>query len=149
MHLSVKGAGNEEAPVFLDNAYNEYSQNPDQQADNHRPIRRLHGAGFRGGRPGESAADRSGDQGPRVVQGNSACGQGRGADRAVEQVIEELNEDLVIVYAEDTPQNIRYFGPRDLQEAGVQKDKLRALAVENLRRIPAAARSGQMVRSSQ
>jgi uncharacterized protein YtpQ (UPF0354 family) len=71
----------------------------------------------------------------------------RGAGAAAEQVIEELNEDLVIVYAEDTPQNIRYFGPDDLQKADVQKDKLRALAVENLRRIlpPPHAVNGPLV----
>ena len=50
-----------------------------------------------------------------------------------EKVHEDLNDELVVVYALDTPSNIAYLLPGMLEELGVQRDELRALAVRNLR----------------
>jgi len=59
----------------------------------------------------------------------------RGAEKPLEQVHEDLNEDLVVVYAVDDPKSIRYLTPEDLTTIGVQREELRALALDNLRRI--------------
>lgn len=59
----------------------------------------------------------------------------RGAKGPMENVHEELNSDLIIVYAEDSPQNIRYFTPKDLEKAGIDPKDLRGLACENLKRL--------------
>jgi uncharacterized protein YtpQ (UPF0354 family) len=59
----------------------------------------------------------------------------RGAKDPDHEVFDDLNEDLVIVYAEDTPRNIRYLTPDDLSELGIKKAQLRALAVGNLRNL--------------
>lgn len=59
----------------------------------------------------------------------------RGAKEPLENVYEELNPDLIIVYAEDSPQNIRYFTPKDLEKAGIDQKNLRTLACENLKRL--------------
>lgn len=54
---------------------------------------------------------------------------GEGQDK----VYEHLNDDLVVVYAIDTPSNIAYLSPDELARLGVERDALRALAVRNLR----------------
>jgi uncharacterized protein YtpQ (UPF0354 family) len=54
---------------------------------------------------------------------------GQGQDK----VYEHLNDDLVVVYAIDTPSNIAYLNPEELARLGVERDALRALAVRNLR----------------
>ena len=48
-------------------------------------------------------------------------------------VHEALNDELVVVYAIDTPSNIAYLNPGELDGLGVPRDALRALAVRNLR----------------
>lgn len=147
LHLTIKAADGEAARAFLDNAYSEYSGKPAIKSD----VIARYVASF-----AESTKE-SGPLNPRhivpVIKDRAWSKEMRRAAKArsggapAEQVIEKLNDDLVIVYAEDTPQNIRYFGPKDLQEAGVQKDQLRALAIENLRRIlpPPEAVKGPLV----
>jgi uncharacterized protein YtpQ (UPF0354 family) len=147
LHLTIKAADGEPARAFLDNAYSEYSGKPASKSD----VIARYVASF------AETTKESGPLNPQqivpVIKDRAwskemrRAAKARGAKAPAEQVIEELNEDLVIVYAEDTPQNIRYFGPEDLQKAGVQKDRLRALAVENLRRIlpPPHAVNGPLV----
>ena len=48
-------------------------------------------------------------------------------------VHEDLNDALVVVYAIDTPSNIAYLNPDELDALGVSRHDLRALAVRNLR----------------
>jgi uncharacterized protein YtpQ (UPF0354 family) len=50
-----------------------------------------------------------------------------------DKVYEDLNDDLVVVYAIDTPSNIAYLNPEELERLEVQSEELRALAVRNLR----------------
>ena len=52
---------------------------------------------------------------------------------AQDKVYEDINEALVVVYAIDTPSNIAYLNPDELEKLGVQREDLRALAVRNLR----------------
>lgn len=58
-----------------------------------------------------------------------------GDGTAPEQISEGLNEELVILYAEDTENNIRYLTHSDLAEAGIEPWNLRDLACDNLRRL--------------
>lgn len=60
---------------------------------------------------------------------------GRGVKDLKENVYEDLNSNLVVLYAEDSPKNIRYFSPEDLEKAQIGKHELRALACENLKRL--------------
>jgi uncharacterized protein YtpQ (UPF0354 family) len=55
----------------------------------------------------------------------------RGA--TVEFVFDELNKDLVIVYAEDDAARMRYLTSRD--DLDVAREELRAIAIANLRRL--------------
>lgn len=50
-----------------------------------------------------------------------------------DKVYEDLNDDLVVVYAIDTPSNIAYLNPDELERLDVSREDLRALAVRNLR----------------
>jgi uncharacterized protein YtpQ (UPF0354 family) len=59
----------------------------------------------------------------------------RGAKKVPENVYEDFNEDLIILYAEDSPKNIRYFNPEDLEKARIDRKDLRNLACENLKRL--------------
>jgi uncharacterized protein YtpQ (UPF0354 family) len=59
----------------------------------------------------------------------------RGGPELAENLVEDLNKDLVIVYAEDSPRNIRFLTASNLTELGIEKEQLRALAVANLRRL--------------
>ena len=56
-----------------------------------------------------------------------------GSEKVQDNVYEEINDDLVVVYAIDTPSNIAYLNPDELEGLGVQREELRALAVRNLR----------------
>ena len=59
----------------------------------------------------------------------------RGAESVCEQIYEEFCPGLLIVYAEDSPKNIRYLTPKLLASAGVTKEELRVLACANLKRL--------------
>lgn len=48
-------------------------------------------------------------------------------------VHEALNDELIVVYAIDTPSNIAYLNPSELDGLGVRRDELRSLAIRNLR----------------
>lgn len=56
-----------------------------------------------------------------------------GNEKVQDNLYEDLNDDLVVVYAIDTPSNIAYLNPDELEGLGVQREELRALAVRNLR----------------
>ena len=58
----------------------------------------------------------------------------KGAART-DTVSEPFNEDLVILYVEDTGKEIRFLMPQDLERAGVKREELRALAVSNLKTV--------------
>jgi uncharacterized protein YtpQ (UPF0354 family) len=59
--------------------------------------------------------------------------QRMGSEKVQDNVYEDINDDLVVVYAIDTPSNIAYLSPDELEDLGVQREELRALAVRNLR----------------
>lgn len=50
-------------------------------------------------------------------------------------IYEALNDDLVVFYVQDTPSNIRYITSADFDELGIERQRLRRLAVGNLRQI--------------
>jgi uncharacterized protein YtpQ (UPF0354 family) len=134
LQLRVTDAKGNPSTAYLDNAYRQYQQDPDARQE----IIEHHA---------KSIAEMSVDTPllPEnivpiikdlgwIAETNRSIGES-GGRKMGERVHEPLNEALVIVYAEDTPNNIRYFSPAALAEAGVKRDQLRALAVRNLRRL--------------
>jgi uncharacterized protein YtpQ (UPF0354 family) len=59
----------------------------------------------------------------------------RGAKDLPENVYEDLNQELVIVYAEDSPKNLRYLTTKDLEPVNLKLSELKALAIKNLKSI--------------
>lgn len=58
--------------------------------------------------------------------------QGAAAGKPIPALSEELNDELVIVYAEDTPTRTRYLGANEFAAIGVARAELRAFATKNL-----------------
>lgn len=54
-------------------------------------------------------------------------------DATQQPVFDDLNAELAVVYAEDTPKAMRYLSSRE--NLGVARSELRALAVDNLLRL--------------
>jgi uncharacterized protein YtpQ (UPF0354 family) len=59
----------------------------------------------------------------------------RGAKKLPDNVFDDYNAELVIVYAEDSPKNIRYITNEDLKKLTIDRKGLRLLSVQNLKAI--------------
>ena len=59
----------------------------------------------------------------------------KGGKQALDNVYEDYNEELMILYAEDTDNNIRYLSHKDVERLEIPHEQLRGLAIENLRRL--------------
>lgn len=135
LELKLTDSTGKELSVFLDNAYKEYVQDPRSIAD----VLKRYVESVQATREDDKRIDRT-----RIVpivkdrQWLTEIAQsmrGRGIEKPIENVFEELNAQLVVVYAEDSSKNIRYLTPENLTETGLARTELRALAVTNLRRI--------------
>ncbi len=59
-------------------------------------------------------------------------------------VSDPLNDELIVVYAEDAPNSVSYFSPTDFERTGIDRQGLRKLAGENLVQIvPKIERRGE------
>ena len=81
-------------------------------------------------------ADATGNDGDNVLLDSPDAG---GAEINTEPgsqfpvpIHESLNSELDVVYAEDSPHNIRYLNHTNLDSIGIELDQLRALAIQNL-----------------
>jgi uncharacterized protein YtpQ (UPF0354 family) len=137
LELKASGASKEEQTIYLDNAYQLYQESPATGRD---VIRRYVAGTIESLTPTSSELQR--EQIVPVIKDRGwledmrAVMKSKGEDPAkLSQVWEDYNEDLVIVYAEDGPRNIRYFGTDDLAKINLARGDLRALAVKNLRTL--------------
>jgi uncharacterized protein YtpQ (UPF0354 family) len=135
LELELTASGGTSFTAFLDNAYNEYLQDPKEVKD----VIQRYTHSFLEPRDEAAKVDRA-----RIVpiiksrQWLIEIAQSmkdRGASEPVENVSESFNDELIVVYAEDSPKNIRYLTPQDLDEIGLTRAELRELAVNNLRTI--------------
>jgi uncharacterized protein YtpQ (UPF0354 family) len=147
LQLKVKSADGQDTTSFLSNAYDLYRQDPRSKA---HIIKTYVSSGL------ETLATLKSTQGldrTRIVpvvkdqawleETHKVVVEGV-TKEMTERVYDELNADLVVVYAEDTPKNISYFGPKDLELAHIDRQDLRALACENLKRLlPKIERQGK------
>lgn len=119
----------------IDNAYRDYRSSPDSLA----PI--LHRYASTAADVYASAVALSKDNIVPVIKSagfvtdaEKMAGQAGGA-KGFDAVFEPYNDNLVIVYAQDTKTGIEYFLPDDLKKAGIDKDSLRPMAIRNLIRL--------------
>ena len=129
--LSVKEASGLDRTIFLTNAYREYSLDPKRFGD---IVKGFVAAMARSG-TGQAKLDHS-----RIVpvikdrkwlDDLHKMHKAQGKDQ--EHLSESFNNELVVVYAEDDPTRMRYLTTSE--DIGVGRQELRALAVENLKRI--------------
>ena len=135
LHLRITDAKGDTSSAFLDNAYRQYEGDPESRQE----IIEQHVAA-RVDAEAEPEPLNPANIIPVIkdrgwLESIKQSVKNSGGKEPFNQVVEDLNEVLVIVYAEDTPRNIRYFSGDDLAKAKVDREKLRALAVTNLRRL--------------
>jgi uncharacterized protein YtpQ (UPF0354 family) len=135
LELQLINSAGKESTAFLDNAYKAYLQDPRAL----RKVLQLYIASYLEPRDNEDKVDRA-----RIVPiikdkhwltDVAKSMKERGSKKPMENVFEEYNEDLTIVYAEDSPKNIRYLTPKKLDDIGVTRAELRSMAVKNLRNL--------------
>jgi len=138
LELKVTTAGGQESTSFLDNAYDTYKLDPKSKNE---VIKQFVAAGLEtiDSLQKSEELDRTRivpviKDRPWIEETRKAV-TSRGAKEMPENVYEDLNSDLIILYAEDSPKNIRYFGPKDLEKAHIGRKELRNLACENLKRL--------------
>ncbi len=126
-----------ESTILLRDAYEAYLLAPDKLDE----IIELFVAGVRETAPAENSID------PALivpVVRERAWLREVGALDSSPVVYDELNEDLVIVYAEDAPNSLSYFSPAELETSKVDRAGLRQLAADNLvRLLPQIERRGE------
>jgi len=131
LQLSLKDASGLERTLFLSNPYQEYALDPKRFGD---IVKRLAAALLQSDNA-QAKLDRS-----RIIPvikdrkwlfdlRQSLKAQGKDQ----EHLSESFNDELVIVYAEDDPTRMRFLSADE--DVGVSPQELRALAIENLRRI--------------
>lgn len=135
LQVKVKGAAGGEGTAFLDNLYAEISRNPSRKQD----LLQRHVASI--AQIMKSDAERESVASESIVplvkdrgwlKDMRSAGTG---GKPLEFVYEPLNEDLLVVYGEDTPSSIQYFVSSVFEKTGIDRKDLRALAVKNLHRI--------------
>lgn len=135
LELTMRQDDGEPGRVFLGNAYRTYlTAGTDDQSD----VIDRYVRGFASASVGLAY-----DQGAIVpiIKAKEWLGQFRqsvaesGVENLQEQVYEELNNELIVVYAADTPDNISYLSPDDLAKLDIDRTLLRRQAVRNLRGI--------------
>jgi uncharacterized protein YtpQ (UPF0354 family) len=136
LELKVTSAEGRDSTSFLDNAYDTYKQDPNANAD---VIQRFVAAGVETIGLVRDGVDRTRivpviKDRPWLEETRQAL-LSRGVKVLPEHVYEDFSPDLIILYAEDSPKNIRYLGPKDLELAKIERSELRALACENLKRL--------------
>jgi len=128
--VHIRDANGKEYIAFLDNVYASYVRNPSVGRE---LLRRHVAAGLESLHQG-APLDPSRIV-PIVKDRRWLVEIARGAKDPPESVFDNFNDELVIVYAEDTPNTIRYLTPKSLEESGFTKKQLRDLAVQNLRQL--------------
>lgn len=131
-------AGGQTNTAFLNNAFTEYQNNPaNKDAIIQRYISTVIETADRSARP--KALERETIV-PIIkdrawLEDVTKSLPKKGSQKPLDLVTEDLNADLMILYASDAANSIRYLNASDLKEAHVEKSELRKLACENLLRI--------------
>ncbi len=133
LELTVAAGTEGEHRIFLDNAYRAYAAEPpkERMAALERFVR-SYAEAARG-------LDRSPDRIVPIIKTRAwlsdvqASMRRMNEEKAQSNVYEDLTDELIVVYAIDTPSNIAYLAQDELDAMGIARADLRAHAVRNLR----------------
>jgi uncharacterized protein YtpQ (UPF0354 family) len=121
--------------LSVDNAYREYLAEPDSFQN--VLSRHLASANALNTIGGKISVDRIVPiiKPKSYLEGINQAAAKMGATKNVEGIYEKYNDQLIIFYAEDTENNIRYLTSSDTDSLSINKDSLRPIAIRNLGRI--------------
>ena len=136
LEIKVVDPTGRESGGFLDNSYDHYKSAPERKAD----IIQKYVAGLLETR---TIVDCQIDTSRIIpvmkdrawIAGISAGMEARRKEKTLENVHDIYNSELIVVYAEDSPRNIRYLTRSDLGALNLAVADLRRLSVENLKRL--------------
>lgn len=128
LYVTLKQFETGESSILLADAYEAYLQAPGEL----ETITDSFVAGIRESIPAEEKLDAS--LIVPVVR-NRAWLKAVGTSDGSPVVFDELNEELIVVYAEDAPKSLSFFSPDELEKAEIDRAGLRQLAADNLLRI--------------
>jgi uncharacterized protein YtpQ (UPF0354 family) len=146
LKLSVEWRDSGQHQIFLDNAYTQYETEP---ADLEKILSTYITASLESIQSADDGFDPARlvpviKDGGYLDEIRSSLNSGDGGGEDLSLVHERYNDDLVILYAEDTPSNIRYFTEDAVEDLGLAESELRARAIENLRGLlPAIEMRGE------
>ena len=135
LSLILKDAKGKESTAFLDNAYAQYLRDPKEIKE----VTKIYVHSFLETKTKPDAIDRT-----RIIpiikdrvwlEEIRESVKHRNGETLPENVYEDYNQHLIIVYAEDSPNNINYFSSEAFAKLGIPRDQLRNLAVQNLKRL--------------
>lgn len=133
MELTVDAGTQGEHRIFLDNAYRAYAaESPKERMSVLERFVRSYAEAARG-------LDRSPDRIVPMIKTRAWLSEVQASmrrmneDKAQSNVYEDLTDELIVVYAIDTPSNIAYLAQDELDAMGIPRADLRAHAVRNLR----------------
>jgi uncharacterized protein YtpQ (UPF0354 family) len=128
--LHVKHPKSGESTVHLEAAYETYRKAPKTLDE----ILAAYASGMLEAVPNAGGIDQS--RIVPIVQARSWLAEvGATPGKPPPVVYDVLNPDLIVVYAENTPNSLSYFSPSELEAAKIDRDGLRQLAANNLVRI--------------
>jgi uncharacterized protein YtpQ (UPF0354 family) len=133
LDLQVKDAAGKQATLHLGNAYAIYKNDPKARA----AVIERYARALLDSRPAsEAPIDRA--RIVPVVKDDAWLKEARramlarGGAETPQHVVEQLAPGLIVIYAEDSPGQVRYLTEKDIAGLGLKKEALRALAVNNL-----------------
>lgn len=136
LELKIIGKGGRDFTLFLDNAFDTYRQEPEEKQ---KVIAQYVASGIETYTASLETVDET-----RIVPVIKDTGwleetrqatRTSGEQQPPEYVYDDLNGDLVILYAEDSARSIRYLTPSSLRELKVDRKALRETACKNLKNI--------------
>jgi len=133
LELHITAPSGNESTQFLNNVYISYESDPDAKDE---LIREFVAAAIATTEPRTKDVDKS--RIVPVIKDRAWLDEirqsllTRDSEEPPEQVWEDYNQDLVIVYVEDSAKTMRYFSPGLLEAAQIDRKDLRSLACKNL-----------------
>lgn len=136
LRLQIKSANGLESTAYLDNAYNAYRKDPASKA----VVLQHYVAGVIETMNHGSAKVDPARIVPVVkdrawIEETTKAVLAQGAAKAPEYYFETLNDELVVIYGEDRPENVAYLSTATIAELKIDQAELRRLACANLQRI--------------